>query len=119
MANNLTTLPILDPGDLPSLDGLGVTWEHPPLDDPPDLGIPDLDDMTLADLAQRYAPPDGLATPTGKGRRPRRWDDPRILTMLGHLELGAYRTCPHRRLPTGSRSCWTSAEVTTTSRLRT
>lgn len=91
MADDLTTLPDLDLGDLSSLDDLGVEWEYPPIPDPPDLGVPDLDEMTLADLAQRYAPEDGLASPSGKGRRPPRWDDPRILTMLGHLELGAHR----------------------------
>lgn len=70
---------------LPDLDDLGVAWEIPPLD------LPDPDATSLADLAERYRPAADLVEPTGKGRRPPRWDDPRVLTMLCNLEGGAYR----------------------------
>lgn len=49
------------------------------------------DRVRLDDLADRYRPAEPLTTPLGKGRKPPPWDDPRILTLLGYLELGSYR----------------------------
>jgi len=85
--DDLAALPDLDLGDLgdlPTLDDLGLP-EFSPLD------LPDPDATSLADLAERYRPTADLVKPTGKGRRPPRWDDPQVLTMLGNLEGGAYR----------------------------
>jgi len=56
------------------------------------LVLPDPEGVTLSDLAARYAPPQDLAVRKGKGRQPPRYDDPRILIMLGHLEAGTYRS---------------------------
>lgn len=66
--------------DLPDPDWLDL--------DLPDLDLPDPDATTLTDLAQRYAPDGPLAALSDRGRRPPRWDDPRVLTLLGHLETG-------------------------------
>lgn len=82
--DDLAAFPDLDLGDLPDLGDLGLR-EVPP----PDL--PTADATSLADLAERYRPTTDLVEPTGKGRRPPRWDDPQVLTMLGNLEGGAYR----------------------------
>lgn len=82
---DLTALPNLDLPPLPTLADLGVDWEYPPLD------VPDPDAMSLADLVERYRPTEDLTETTGKGRRPPRWDDPRVLTLLGNLERGSYR----------------------------
>lgn len=53
---------------------------------------PDAPAVDLSDLADRYRPTAPLAAFSGRGRRPPRWDDPRVLSMLGHLEAGAYLT---------------------------
>lgn len=89
--DDLLAMPDLDLPPLPTLDDLGVGWESPPLDPSPVLDIPDADAITLDDLAERYLPTEDLVTPRGKGRKPPRWNDPRILTLLAYLEAGAYR----------------------------
>lgn len=74
--------------DLPDLD-----LDLPDLDLGPfvPLDLPDPNAMTLTDLAERYRPEGPLAEP-GAGRRPPRWDHPKVLTMLGQLETGVYLT---------------------------
>lgn len=79
--------------ELPDLELPDLDTDLPDLDLGPfvPLDLPDPDAMSLPDLAERYRPDGPLAAP-GPGRRPPRWDDPQVLTMLGHLETGAYLT---------------------------
>jgi hypothetical protein len=89
--DELLAMPTLDLGPLPTLDDLGLEWTAPPIDPASKLAIPNADKITLEDLSERYQPAEDLVTPRGRGRKPPRWDDPRILALLGYLEIGAYR----------------------------
>lgn len=46
----------------------------------------------LSDIAARYAPEVPLIIPEGRGRRPPRWNDPRVLLCLALLETGLSRS---------------------------
>jgi hypothetical protein len=89
--DELLAMPTLALGPLPTLDDLGLERTAAPIDSAPRLAIPSADKITLEDLSERYQPAEDLVTPRGKGRKPPRWDDPRILALLGYLEIGAYR----------------------------
>jgi hypothetical protein len=67
----------------------GQGWNVDPSDTTAIMDAPDA--VPLEVMADRYRPARNLVTPPGKGRKPPQWDDPRILTLLGYLELGAYR----------------------------
>lgn len=83
----------MDDWDTFTLDPLPVMDlpEYEPLDLPDYEPIDLSTDMSLDALAERYSPEQTLAS-TDKGRRPPRWNDPQILTLLGHLETGLHLT---------------------------
>ena len=89
--NGLLSMPDLNLEPLPTLADLGMGWDSNPLAPTTVLDIPDADSITLDDLAERYRPAEAVVTPRGKGRRPPLWNDPRVLALLGYLEIGAGR----------------------------
>lgn len=89
--DELLAMPDLQLEPQPTLADLGLGWDSPPFTPAPLLATPDADAITLHALAERYRPAESLAAPRGKGRKPPRWNDPRVLALLGYLEAGAGR----------------------------
>ena len=89
--SELLAMPDLELEPQPTLADLGLGWDLPPVTPAPVLVMPDAGSITLNGLAERYRPAESLIAPRGKGRRPPRWNDPRVLALLGYLEVGAER----------------------------